>query len=79
MDKQKLLNCFEKIDKVLHRNNMLYIYGAAALILLGEEDRTSLDIYVAGPYSEVDFPDFRQAAEKAGLFINPEIISTDEY
>ena len=58
---------------------MLYIYGAAALILLGEEDRTSIDIDVAGPYSNVDFPDFTQAAVKAGLAVNPEEITETEY
>ena len=50
---------------------MIYIYGSAVCILLDEPDRTSLDIDVAGPYSEVDYAAFRHAAEKAGLPVNP--------
>lgn len=51
---------------------MLYIYGSAVCILLDEPDRTSLDIDVAAPYSDADYGDIAQAAENAGIPINPE-------
>lgn len=54
MDKQRLTGYLEQLDQALRRSADLYIYGSAAFILLDEPDRTSLDIDVAGPYSNVD-------------------------
>jgi hypothetical protein len=71
MDKPELIAYLEGIDGALRGQATLYIYGSAACILLGEPDRTSLDMDVAGPYSGVDEGDLRQAAETAGLPVNP--------
>jgi hypothetical protein len=75
MDRPELLAYLEGIDRALRAQATLYIYGSAACILLGEPDRTSLDVDVAGPYSDVDQGDLRQAAETVGLPVNP----TDDY
>ncbi|NKB23061.1 MAG: hypothetical protein GKR87_01425 [Kiritimatiellae bacterium] len=72
MNQNQLLNYLAAIDKRLATETTLCIYGSAAFILLDEEGRTSLDIDIAAPYSEVDFEDFQQAAHAAGLPINPE-------
>lgn len=72
MNKEKLMEYIENIDKHLERKATLYIYGSAPIIMFGSEDRTSLDIDIAAPYSDADFQDLRQAAEKAGLQINPD-------
>ncbi len=71
VDKNELLTYLERIDNALIGPAMVYIYGSAVCILLDEPDRTSLDIDVAGPYSDVDYGAFRHAAEEAGLPVNP--------
>ena len=71
MNKSELMSYLECIDGALREPATLYIYGSAACILLDEPDRTSLDIYVAGPYSQADEADLRRAAEAAGLPVNP--------
>ncbi len=71
MDRPELLAYLEGLDNALRDQATLYIYGSAACILLGEPDRTSLDVDVAGPYSDVDQGDLRQAAESVGLPVNP--------
>lgn len=58
---------------------MLYIYGSAACILLGEPDRTSLDIDVASPYSDANYGDIAQAANHAGIPINPDEETTSNH
>jgi hypothetical protein len=75
MNKPKLIAYLEAIDGALREPAKLYIYGSAALILLDEPERTSLDMDVAGPYSQANEADVRQAAEQAGLPVNP----SDEY
>ncbi|MDY0165219.1 MAG: hypothetical protein RBS80_01660 [Thermoguttaceae bacterium] len=72
MDKKALIAYFEAMDRALQSRATLYIYGSAACILLDEPHRTSLDVDVAGPYSVADERDLRQAAEAAGLPINPD-------
>jgi hypothetical protein len=59
MDRPELLAYLEGLDNALRAQATLYIYGSAACILLGEPDRTSLDVDVAGPYSDVDQGDLR--------------------
>ena len=71
MNKNELMAYLERIDGGLKQPAMLYIYGSAVCILLDEPDRTSLDIDVAAPYSDADYGDIAQAAEKAGIPINP--------
>ena len=71
MNKSQLIAYLEGIDRALRSKAMLYVYGSAACILLDEPDRTSLDVDVAGPYSEVDQADLRRAADSVGLPVNP--------
>lgn len=71
MDKNRLVEYFAQVDGRLTSPAELLIYGSAAFILLDEEDRTSLDLDVAGPYSKLDFEEFRQASRQAGLDVNP--------
>jgi hypothetical protein len=71
MDKARLISYLEGIDRALASTATLYIYGSAACILLDEPDRTSLDIDVAGPYSNANEADLRRAAESVGLPVNP--------
>ena len=72
MDKKRILEVFALIDGELHSPASLCLYGSGAFILLEQEDRTSLDLDIAAPYSKVDFADFSRAVEAAGLSINPE-------
>ncbi|MFM8715977.1 MAG: hypothetical protein ACKOF3_04215, partial [Spartobacteria bacterium] len=71
MNKAELLGYLEKIDGELKSPAILHIYGSAAFMLLDEPDRTSLDIDVAAPYSDVDESELRRAAELAGIPLNP--------
>ena len=71
MDKQQLLDYLEKLDSSLGQPAMLYIYGSAVCILLDEPDRTSLDIDVAGSYSNANYADLVRAASQAGIPVNP--------
>lgn len=72
MDKKQLLEYLQKLDAALEQPAMLYIYGSAVCILLDEPDRTSLDIDVAAPFSEIDYHSLVLAAEKAGIPVNPD-------
>lgn len=72
MNKRELIAFLEGIDAHLSGPAVLCVYGAAAFILLDEVERTSVDIDVAGPYSDADYSDLRKAAEKAGLKVNPD-------
>jgi len=71
MDKTALLSYLEKLDAALETPATLCVYGGAALILLDEPGRTSVDIDVAAPYSRASFPDLERAAAAAGLPVNP--------
>ena len=72
MNKHELLSYLERIDNALKYDTTLYVYGSAVFMLLNEPDRISLDIAVAGPYSQADLGDFRQAASQAGLPVDPD-------
>ena len=72
MDKRELIGYLERLDNELRQPTILHIYGSAACMLLDEPDRISLDIDVAGPYSEADESDLRRAAALAGLPVNPD-------
>ena len=71
VDKTELIGYLARIDGLLATPATLYVYGSAALILLDEPERTSLDMDVAAPYSRADFAELAVAAAKAGLPINP--------
>ncbi len=79
MDKPRLIQYLEKIDSALQRDTTLCILGGAALILLGEPDRASVDVDVAGPHSDADLADLRRAAEAAGLPLDPEDETSSDY
>lgn len=71
MNKSELLGYLQKIDDALVNPAMLYIYGSAVCILLDQPERISLDIDVAASYSKVVYSDLVQAAECAGIPVNP--------
>jgi hypothetical protein len=71
MNKATILQKLSIIDENLNSSARVCLYGSGAFILLDEEDRTSLDLDIAGPYSKVDYTDFTHAARAAGLEINP--------
>ena len=79
MDKNRLVEYFAQVDGRLTRPAELLIYGSAAFILLDEEARTSLDLDVAGPYSKLDYEEFRQASRQAGLDVNPAGLDAGEH
>lgn len=66
MNKASLLEYLERLDRALRTPASLYIYGSAVGILLDEPGRISLDLDVAGPYSEADEADVRRAVAEAG-------------
>ena len=70
MNKLELLSWLECMDNALKHETTFYVYGSAAFILLNEPGRISLDIDIAGPYSQADFGDVRKAAAHAGLPID---------
>lgn len=79
MNKDQIVKYLSAIDHHLERDATLVVYGSAAFILLDEEERTSLDIDVAGPYSSVPYEAFCDAAEKAGLRVNPDYHNGEEH
>lgn len=79
MNKAKILKIFSEIDRHLQSPASLCLYGSGAFMLLDEDDRTSLDLDIAAPYSDVDFADFSYAVECAGLAINPSDNLDDEH
>jgi len=79
MNKVIILQKFAIIDENLNSSARLCLYGSGAFILLDEEDRTSLDLDIAGPYSKVDFSDFTKAAKAADLEINPEETTSKDH
>lgn len=79
MDKSRLVEYFARVDQQLTLPAELMIYGSAAFILLDEEERTSLDLDVAGPYSTLDYEGFRKASRAAGLEVNPVEFNSGEH
>lgn len=79
MNHASLTSALERLDAALSGPAILHIYGSAAFILLGEPERMSIDIDVAGPHSTVDMGDLRQAADRIGLPVNPPEGDTREH
>jgi hypothetical protein len=71
MDLAALQTYLSKLDASLQVTAACCIYGSAACMLLGEEGRISLDVDVAGPYSQADETMLRSAAAQIGLPVNP--------
>jgi hypothetical protein len=59
------------LDAALTEPARLCIYGSAALMLMGQEDRFSVDVDIAGPYSAVNELALATAAQQIGLPVNP--------
>jgi hypothetical protein len=60
-----------RLDAALGEPARLCIYGSAAVMLMGEEDRFSVDVDIAGPYSTVNERALAAAARQIGLPVNP--------
>lgn len=79
MDKSALLSYLDAIDRRLQAPATLCIYGSGACLLLDEPGRSTLDLDVAAPYSSAEYADLAQAAQAAGLPINPNEHYTGEH
>lgn len=79
MNKAELLEYLKKLDRELSTPSTIYIYGSAVCILLDAPDRMSLDIDVAAPYSSTDYASFAEAAERAGLPVDPDETFTQNH
>lgn len=66
-----LAEYFGRLDPLVKPGTVLFVFGGAAVALLGAKIRTTVDIDVAAPYSRIDMASFREASEKAGLPVNP--------
>ena len=71
MNSTSLREHLARLDAALNEPARLCIYGSAALMLMGEEDRFSVDLDVAGPYSTVNEAGLETAARQIGLPVNP--------
>lgn len=71
MDAKSLREYLGKLDTALTEPARLCIYGSGAVMLLGQEDRFSVDVDIAGPYSTVNEQALAVAARQVGLPVNP--------
>lgn len=71
MNAASLRSNLARLDAALCEPARLCIYGSAAVMLLGEEDRFSVDMDVAGPYSVVNERALGLAASQMGWPVNP--------
>jgi len=71
MNQAAITTFLERLDAALATPTVLHVYGSAAFILLGEPERTSLGIDVAGPYSIADMGELQRVAATLGLPVNP--------
>lgn len=71
--REKAGEYFARLDPLVAQGTVLYIYGGAAVALLGSGIRTTMDVDVAEPYSHFDRLAFASASERAGLPINPKV------
>lgn len=71
MNAASLREHLSQLDAALSEPARACVYGSAALMLLGQDDRFSLDMDVAGPYSEIKEPSFSVAAAAIGWPVNP--------
>ena len=71
MDASTLREYLTRLDAALGEPAQLCIYGSAALMLMGQEDRSSVDVDIAAPYSDANVRALEVAARKIGLPLNP--------
>lgn len=62
---------FVRLDALVAPGTVLFVYGGAAVALLGSDIRTTMDVDVAEPYSHFDRAAFAAASAQAGLPVNP--------
>ena len=62
---------FVRLDALVAPGTILYVYGGAAVALLGSGIRTTMDVDVAEPYSRFDRATFAAVSKQAGLPVNP--------
>ena len=62
---------FARLDALVAPGTVLFVYGGAAVALLGSGIRTTMDVDVAEPYSHFDRTAFAAASAQAGLPVNP--------
>ncbi len=71
MNSTSLREHLARLDAALSEPGRLCVYGSAALMLMGEEDRFSVDVDVAGSYSVINERALAAAAQQIGLPVNP--------
>jgi hypothetical protein len=71
MNSASLREHLARLDAALSEPARLCVYGSAAVMLMGEEDRFSVDVDIAGPYSIVNERALAAAAQQIGLPVNP--------
>ncbi len=71
MNAASLREYLAHLDDVLDEPVRLCLYGSTPLMLMGQEDRSSLDIDVAAPYSSANERTLTEAAKQIGLPLNP--------
>jgi len=71
VDERTVRAYFDALDPLVRPETVLYVFGGAAVALLGSRIRTTMDIDVAEPYSVMDRAAFCAASAEAGLPVNP--------
>jgi hypothetical protein len=71
MNAATLREHLKRLDSALPEPARVCVSGSAAWMLLGQEDRFSMDVDVAGPYSAVNERALATAGEMIGLPVNP--------
>jgi len=71
VDEQTVRAYFDALDPLVRPDTVLYVFGGAAVALLGSRIRTTMDIDVAEPFSQIDRAAFCRASAAAGLPVNP--------
>ena len=71
MNAASLREHLARLDTALAEPAKLCVYGSAAVMLMGQDDRFSVDVDVAGPYSSVNERALTAAAQQIGLPVNP--------
>jgi len=71
VDERTVRAYFDALDPLVCSDTLLYVFGGAAVALLGSRIRTTMDVDVAEPFSRIDRAAFFQASEQAGLPVNP--------
>lgn len=79
MNPSSLREHLARLDAALGEPAKLCVYGSAALMLMGEDDRFSVDMDIAGPYSDVNERALETAARQISLPVNPPEDFSDDH